>query len=160
VLSRLRAALPTVPIRAESDTLARQTLPRISVDLHEFQDALRAAGPGAASEVARQQLERASAPYRGPLLDGLSVRDGEGLDEWLRLERERWQQRWLSALEQLIAVYEQVGQWVSTIEWARRAAAADPLQERFHRAHAPACPCRRSGRRAGPVPCLPRDARP
>ena len=134
VLSRLRAALPAMPIRTEGDTLAWQALPGVSVDLHEFQNALRAAGPGAASDVARQQLERAGALYRGPLLDGLSVRDCEGFDEWLRLERERWQQRWLNALEQLIVAYEQAGQWAPAIEWARRACAADPLQERFHRA--------------------------
>src|SRR5437667_111557 len=49
-------------------------------------------------------------------------------------ERERWQQRWLNVLDQLIEGYAAAGAWTQALDRARRATAADPLQERFHRA--------------------------
>src|SRR5207244_6205286 len=81
-----------------------------------------------------QRLEQAAALYRGDFLDGFSVRDSESYDEWLRLERERWQQRWLNVLDQLIEGYTAAGTWTQALDHARRATTADPLQARFHRA--------------------------
>ncbi|HWQ13140.1 MAG TPA: BTAD domain-containing putative transcriptional regulator [Roseiflexaceae bacterium] len=133
VLTRLRQALPLFPLRAEGDTLAWQTSAEVWVDLHAFQALARApAGEGAEQRVRR--LEQAAALYRGPFLDGFALRDGEAYEEWLRLERERWEQRALNTLEHLIEAYTAVGAWAPAIEQARRAIVADPLQERFHRA--------------------------
>jgi DNA-binding SARP family transcriptional activator len=53
---------------------------------------------------------------------------------WLRLERGHWEQCWLDALARLVDAYTSVGEWVRAIEHARRGVAANPLQERFHRA--------------------------
>jgi DNA-binding SARP family transcriptional activator len=134
VLTRLRQALPVFPLRAEGDTLAWQTTPDIRVDLHEFQAATLSSPKDETNEGRIRRLEDATALYRGTFLDGFSVRDSESYEEWLRLERERWQQRWLNALEQLIEVHMAAGEWARAIEHGRRALAADPLQERFHRA--------------------------
>jgi len=136
VLTRLRQTLPAFPVRAEGDTLAWHQSGEIMVDLHEFQALAppRATAQAALGPADIQRLEAAAALYRGTFLDGFSVRDSEGYEEWLRLEREQWQQRWLDLLEQLIAAYTAAGDWSPAIGHARRALVADPFQERFHRA--------------------------
>jgi DNA-binding SARP family transcriptional activator len=139
VLTRLRQSLPVFPLRAEGDTLAWQSSSDVWVDLHAFQSASRSAQPdrsaqGGDAAQRLQRLEQAAALYRGDFLDGFSVRDSESYDEWLRLERERWQQRWLNVLDQLIEGYAAAGAWTQALDHARRATTADPLQERFHRA--------------------------
>lgn len=137
VLTRLRQSLPIFPVRAEGDTLVWQPSPDVWVDLQEFQAAAQAAqverGARQANTPQRiERLETAAALYRGAFLDGFGVRDSETYDEWLRLERERWQQRWLNVLEQLIDAYTMSGEWERALVHARSATAADPLQERFH----------------------------
>jgi DNA-binding SARP family transcriptional activator len=135
VLTRLRQSLPLFPVRAEGDTLAWQPSTGVRVDLHDFQ-AAQLDRPLAGSEAPDlvERLETAAALYRGAFLDGFGVRDSESYDEWLRLERERWQQRWLNILDRLIEAYSARGEWDRALGHARRATAADPLQERFHRA--------------------------
>ncbi|MBK9714376.1 MAG: AAA family ATPase [Kouleothrix sp.] len=135
VLTRLRQALPLFPLRAEGDTLAWQPTADVWVDLHEFQAAqLDRAQRGVLAPERTQRLEEAAGLYRGSFLDGFNVRDSESYDEWLRLERERWQQRWLNMLDQLIEAHAASGELDRALGHARRANAADPLQERFHRA--------------------------
>ncbi|KPV47918.1 hypothetical protein SE17_40875, partial [Kouleothrix aurantiaca] len=134
-LTRLRQALPLFPLRAEGDTLAWQASAEVWADLHAFQAAILAANRSSATPEQRiDQLEQAASLYRGSFLDGFGVRDSAGYDEWLRLERERWQQRWLNALDQLIEAYTAQGSWDRALQHARSAMNADPLQERFHRA--------------------------
>ncbi|MFN8505569.1 BTAD domain-containing putative transcriptional regulator [Kouleothrix sp.] len=132
-LTRLRQALPLFPLRTEGDTLAWLATPDVWVDLHGFQAAAQPAQAGAAAR-RTDQLEMAAGLYRGTFLDGFSVRDSATYDEWLRLERERWQQRWLNLIDQLIEAYAQSGSWDRALVHARNAMNADPLQERFHRA--------------------------
>jgi DNA-binding SARP family transcriptional activator len=134
VLTRLRQSLPLFPVRAEGDVLAWQPSADVSVDLHEFQAATAGARRDEPAQARVARLESASTLYRSTFLDGFSVRDSESYDEWLRLERERWQQRWLNALEQLVDAHMALGAWDAAIGQSRRALAADPLQERFHRA--------------------------
>jgi DNA-binding SARP family transcriptional activator len=133
VLTRLRQSLPIFPLRAEGDTLAWQLSPDVWVDLQEFQAAQLERGARPANTPQRiERLETAAGLYRGAFLDGFGVRDSETYDEWLRLERERWQQRWLNMLEQLIEAYKLSGEWERALVHARSASSADPLQERFH----------------------------
>lgn len=132
VLTRLRQALPLFPLRTEGDTLAWQAAPDTWVDLHEFQAVAQPPAGDASAHI--QRLESAASLYRGSFLDGFSVRDSETYDEWLRLERERWQQRWLNMLDQLIEALAAAGGWERALLHARRAMSTDPLQERFHRA--------------------------
>lgn len=124
-LSRLRQALPAAPLRADGDTLAWDSSAGVGVDLHEFL---------ALSRPAAGRLEEAVALYRGPLLDGFEVRESLAFEEWLRVERERWQFRVLNLLDQLVARESAAGLLDRALEHARRAVALDPLQERFHRA--------------------------
>jgi hypothetical protein len=90
--------------------------------------------PAEPTEQTIQRLQSAMTLYRGPFLDNFSVRDSESYTEWLERERERWQQRWLDALAQLVEAYTTAGEWTQAIDCARRGVAANPLQEGFHRA--------------------------
>lgn len=132
-LSRLRQALPGAPLRAEGDTLAWDESVDVAVDIHEFQALLRLAPGEPAGEIHRR-LEAAVALFRGPFLDGFGVRESVAFEEWLRVERERWQYRVLNVLDQLIVFERGSGALDRALEHARRAVAIDPLQERFHRA--------------------------
>jgi DNA-binding SARP family transcriptional activator len=133
VLTRLRQALPATPLRAEGDSLAWQPASGIRVDLHEARRLLCQAPGGEGVQQTIQRLQAAVELYRGTFLEGFSLRDSESYTSWLQLERERWQQRWLEALAQLVEAYSSVGEWARAIEHARRGATANPLQERFHR---------------------------
>lgn len=133
ILSRLRQALPLFPIRAEGDTLAWDPAAEAEVDVQVFQRLARPERGEHPGDYAAR-LEQAAALYQGPFLDGFAVRDSASYDEWLQLERERWQQRVLNLLDQLAAHEEAAGAWDAALGHARRAVALDPLQERFHRA--------------------------
>jgi DNA-binding SARP family transcriptional activator len=130
VLSRLRQALPDPPIRADGDLLAWNAA-AARVDVREFHELTR---PHTELAGDPTRLETAAALYHGPFLDGFGVRDSTAYDEWLRLERERWQYRMLNVLEQLVAHYDAEGDLARAARHARTAVELDPLQERFHRA--------------------------
>jgi DNA-binding SARP family transcriptional activator len=137
VLTRMRQAMPIFPVRIEGDTLAWQPASNVWVDLHNFAaplPQLAVGGADACVKDAIHRLEGIAELYRGAFLEGFSIRDSESYTEWLRLEHERWLQRWLSVLAQLIEAYTTIGAWPQAIDCARRAVAASRLQERFHRA--------------------------
>jgi DNA-binding SARP family transcriptional activator len=127
-LSRLRRALPTAPIVPVGDSLAWR--PDASVgawtDLAAFAELTR---PGAS----RDDLDRAVELWRGPFLEGFDLRGCADWDEWLELERTRWQQRMLDTLERAAEAHAADNDWPGALAHARRALAIDPFQERFHR---------------------------
>lgn len=130
VLVRLRQALPDLPIAAEADCLTWQPQAAVWVDCAAFA-ALVAEGDRL-GDLAR--LEEAAALWRGPLLDGFSLRDSVTFEDWLRVERERWQQRGLNLLHHLVDLSQKAGDPERALRHAQRALAIDPLQESFHRA--------------------------
>jgi DNA-binding SARP family transcriptional activator len=137
VLTRIRQAMPIFPLRIEGDTLAWQPASNIWVDLHDFAAPLpqpAVGGTDAGVQDAIRRLEGIAELYRGAFLEGFTLRDSESYTEWLRREHERWQQRWLNILAQLIEAYTTIKAWPQAIDCARRAVAASRLQERFHRA--------------------------
>src|SRR5439155_13427613 len=72
--------------------------------------------------------------YRGPFLDGLSLRDAPDFELWLTGERERLAQALLRALETLVAAHRARHDWRGVIAAARTALGHDPLQEPMYRA--------------------------
>ena len=66
------------------------------LDLAEFQEL------SSRSDVA--SLEGAASLYRGPFLDGLSVRDSPAFDEWMLLKGEETRRRMLSVLGRLTSL--------------------------------------------------------
>jgi hypothetical protein len=67
------------------------------------------AEPGAAERDAIADLEQASALYRDRLLDGLNLPDAPMFDAWLAGQRERWGQRLLRVLSELVAAHRATG---------------------------------------------------
>jgi DNA-binding SARP family transcriptional activator len=64
--------------------------------------------------------------YRGDLLEG-------SYDDWLRTERERLRQRYLDALERVVAELETAGEQREAIRFAERLLREDPLREDSYR---------------------------
>ncbi len=78
-------------------------------------------------------LEQAAALCRGPVLEGFSVSDAAGFDEWLLFKREQYNRLALAALYRLSAVYIAHGQYTQAQAAARRQLALDPWDEAAHR---------------------------
>ncbi len=99
----------------------------VTVDVLQFE---RGAAEPAADRAA---LGAATALYRGDLLDGLDLRDAPLFDEWLLMERERWQLAYLDALWRLARLQATAGDDAGAERTYQRLIAADPLRERSYR---------------------------
>jgi WD40 repeat protein/DNA-binding SARP family transcriptional activator len=97
------------------------------VDTLAFLDALEA------TERLIPQLEEATAWYRGEFLQGFSLPDSVLFEEWLLLQRERFQRLYLEALEWLAEGYTGQGEYERALSYAWRQVELDPLRENAHR---------------------------
>ncbi|WP_405535289.1 bacterial transcriptional activator domain-containing protein (plasmid) [Streptomyces canus] len=88
------------------------------------------------AESARQVIAAQSPLPAGcdPLLEDLSKELLPGWSEdWLMLERERWNQLRVHALEKLAQQFQRDGQYLSALQTALAAIAIDPFRETAHR---------------------------
>jgi len=83
--------------------------------------------------LATEQLEEAVALYRGPFLEGFSLKDSPTFDDWCILTQEQLHQQALMALQQLTEQYEHQGQLERACEMARRQVELEPWREEAHR---------------------------
>jgi predicted ATPase/DNA-binding SARP family transcriptional activator len=97
----------------------------ITTDVAEFVTAVQRSRNAEATTDKIQALIRAAALYRGELLSGLH-------SDWILTERRRLLDAYLIDLRQLIALLEQERDYDRALDYARRAVAADPLQEEAH----------------------------
>ncbi|MDQ7029938.1 MAG: BTAD domain-containing putative transcriptional regulator [Ardenticatenia bacterium] len=72
------------------------------------------------------ELSEAVTLYRGDFLEDI-------YDDWALLERERLRELYLRALERLITLHKQQGNYEGALTYAQRLATADPLRETAHR---------------------------
>ena len=72
--------------------------------------------------------------YRGDFLEGLTIRDALGFEDWASFERERLRGRYQTALEQRLAGAESKGAGSVAIETAHQLLRLDNLREDWHRA--------------------------
>jgi len=79
-----------------------------------------------------EDLERATALYKGPFLEGLSLSEGP-FEDWLMAERQRLGDLALGALTRLVDRYAEAGAVEPAIQTGLRLLALDPLQETMHR---------------------------
>jgi DNA-binding SARP family transcriptional activator len=100
---------------------------RLSLDTHIWVDVRAFEDDGLAVET-RIDL------YRGPLLDGVSVRESPEFEIWLTTERERLGQQYMQMASVMINQYRTEGRWADVIRIARRALDSDNLQEPVYRA--------------------------
>ena len=77
-------------------------------------------------------LEKATALYRGDLLEGFGVREA-GFDEWLAAERLRLRELAIDVLGRLVAHQIEARRTEQALHHAVRLLAMDPLQEATHR---------------------------
>jgi DNA-binding SARP family transcriptional activator len=115
-----RAGLPIIDSIGEHVVLS----PLVDVDLYEL------------TAVARALLD-GSTPRDVDTLDRLASSDellGDWYDEWLLVERERFRQLRLQALEQMAVDMAAAGRYGFAAESALAAIAAEPLRESAHRA--------------------------
>jgi DNA-binding SARP family transcriptional activator len=67
--------------------------------------------------------------YRGELLAGLTLDHAPAFEEWLTLQREHWQQRWVAMLDRITRQYLDSGAVAEAGEAAQAWLAHDPLSE-------------------------------
>jgi DNA-binding SARP family transcriptional activator len=96
----------------------------VTVDVTEFEAALGTGGVEA--------LGRASALYRGDLLEGLGVNE-PAFEEWRVVERERLHELALEGLARLLGEQSRADALEPAVQTAQRMLALDPLQEAVHR---------------------------
>ncbi len=121
----IREVLGEEVIEAVGDTLCLSD--SVAVDVHALEDAVslpQNAGVSALESVAEQ--------YRGPLADGLVVREAPDFEIWLATERERVNALYLRLLARTVPLHRSAGDWQRVIVFAQRALAIDPLREPAH----------------------------
>ncbi len=130
-LHALRIALPFFSSFLQADMQVLQWRPdaQFSLDVVEFEQALARADVAAEQDdasVQRAALELATSHYTADLLPSC-------YDDWIITEREQLRQRYLHALDQLIALLEDEHEYKAAIGYARRLIRHDALNEDAYR---------------------------
>ncbi|MBD2105483.1 BTAD domain-containing putative transcriptional regulator [Nodosilinea sp. FACHB-13] len=130
-LYNLRQALPEPDsfLHIEAQLVQWKPGSSFSLDVAAFEAALDRAEAAPAEDRASQQhdLEAAIAHYSGALLPQLDY-------EWLAQARERLHQRYLEALDRLIAVLQHQQQYHQAIRYGQLLLQTDPLRESTYQA--------------------------
>lgn len=79
-----------------------------------------------------EQLQQAVALYRGPFLEGFSLKDSYAFEEWLLLKREQFHRQILSVLDRLIKHYETLEEFEHAHQYAWRCVELEPTLEEAH----------------------------
>jgi DNA-binding SARP family transcriptional activator/TolB-like protein len=91
----------------------------VTSDVREFDDAIAIGNDTAAVAL-----------YAGPFLDGVFVRASPEFDQWAAAERSRLERSHIDAIGRLARAADAAGDQLSSVQWWRRAAAAEPLSGR------------------------------
>lgn len=123
-LSYLRRALPEPDafLLVDAKTLQWQPNAPFTLDVADFEQAIKAAAQAAAPEAIRSTLEQAVELYQGDLLPNCD-------DEWILPERERLQQMRVRGLAQLIDVLEEQQDYRAALNYAQQLLRVDSLNE-------------------------------
>jgi TolB-like protein/DNA-binding SARP family transcriptional activator len=121
-VSRLRRGLASItPMSVVADRQSVRLDPAaFAIDVTEFEQALKEGTPEA--------VERATALYRGDLLEGFTIRDA-GFEDWLAVERQRLRHSAEEALAKVMAQSMSAGAKDRAAAAARRLLLLDPLRE-------------------------------
>lgn len=123
----LRLSLPGLEtyLHADTNTLRWRPDAPFRLDVAEFEHALAQAEPAEQHVQAgapQSMLEQAVNMYKADLLPSC-------YDEWVAPERERLRQRYMQALDRLIALLEAQRDYAAAVGYARRMISHDPLNE-------------------------------
>jgi DNA-binding SARP family transcriptional activator len=120
-------AAPTPLIEVTPGDIAFSPTAEFWLDTADFEHHLGLAASGGASEPAQiAALEAAVDAYRGDFLAGF-------YDDWTLIERERYREQYLAALERLTALHKGRADYPTAVSYARRLTLHDPLRESAHR---------------------------
>lgn len=128
-LWQIRRALGPASDRVvtEHDTVTFAFQPGDRLDVEAFEEAVRTSPQGShTTESDMYNLEEAVALHRADFLVGC-------YDDWALVERERLRELYLRALERLITLHKQRGDYKSALTYSQRLVACDPLHELAHR---------------------------
>lgn len=130
-LNALRKLLEPPGIAAGSVMIATRShlylnLEMVSTDVADFEQALKSLSRVSDEAELRFQLKQTVDMCRGPLLAGY-------YDEWITPERVRLTDVYLNALRLLVKKLAQVEDFEQAVDYAHRAAQADPLREETRR---------------------------
>lgn len=89
--------------------------------------------PDPTPDIRAQQLQDATALYRGDFLAGFFVRDAPAFEEWMLAQRARYRELALHALHTLIQRHLDAGQYDRAISDATRLLTLDSWREETHR---------------------------
>ncbi len=102
-------------------------------DVRDLERAFRAANQTDATPDLETRLETAAGLWRGELLEGVTLADAPGFDDWLIARREI-ARGWLDGvLERLSGLYAESGRVNLALEVAQRRVRLEPLNESSHR---------------------------
>ena len=129
LLHNLRRALPVdcSLLVADNHTVRWKPDSSCSIDVVEFEAAVRAAGSAPSGDVTaiRKALEEAARLYQDDLLPDL-------YDDWLATRREELRQQLAIVLNRLAELIENTGDYQAGIRHAARLVALDPLRESYY----------------------------
>jgi DNA-binding SARP family transcriptional activator/tetratricopeptide (TPR) repeat protein len=118
-LYRLRRAMGKDCILAQGESL-RLNPHVVSVDVHDFQEALR-----------RRDLSDAAEAYRGPFMDGFHLSGSAGFEDWREEEARSLRWSFETVLEELAKEAEGRGRNEEAAGYWARLSTHDPLNTRF-----------------------------
>jgi DNA-binding SARP family transcriptional activator/tetratricopeptide (TPR) repeat protein len=107
-----------------------------TLDLQALQAATQSArqvlatGPAGSTPAVLAQLQAAAQLYRGDFLEGFSLKDAPGFDEWAGAQREYWRRQAVGLLDRLSQLLAEAGDNAAASEAAARWAAIEPLDDR------------------------------
>ncbi len=120
-----RTGLDRIPhMHIDRDTLSLDLTSGVSLDLHTLQAAWLLARdiarmtttlPEETRGVYIAQLQEATQLSRGEFLDGFSLHNARGFDEWARFQREYWHLRMHLVFDRLSTLYEEAGEFEQAI---------------------------------------------
>jgi len=131
-LSNLRKAIRDRDAAPPFILATRQTI-QFNPESDHWLDVSALAALGEGAPLSAQALEEAVALYRGPFLEGFTLRDSAAFEEWASLKREQIGRQIARACQQLVEQYEQSGATERALAHAWRWAELEPLDEQAHR---------------------------
>lgn len=123
-LHLLRNTLPEAEqfLRIDNQTIQWRTDSPFTLDVATFAQGIQSATTNKDLATAQATLKESLSLYRGELLTGF-------YEDWVLAERERWQERYVGALELASTLAEQQRDYRSAIEYGRRLLQLDSLRE-------------------------------
>ncbi|MFN2199612.1 MAG: BREX system ATP-binding domain-containing protein [Caldilineaceae bacterium] len=136
-LSELDLTLDGEWLQAEREYVALSDAPDLHIDVAEFEAHLAECATHGHDlrEVCaecRQPLESAVALYKGDFLTGFTLQDCAEFDDWQFFKAEDLRLALSEALQRLITLYNQRGDYASALPHARQLLSLDPLHEPAH----------------------------